>query len=81
MSPRDLQTPKGNALNNAPHARAGTGDILAYRRRKGGWTFRDVAFADGKWTPEQVGIVEIQFRPSTADVARYVRALEALARP
>ena len=77
---RTLLTPKGRRLDNTPRPTARPGDILAWRRKRGGWTHQDVARIDGTWTPLEVALMEGQGKQTSANVARYLRALERLER-
>lgn len=75
-----ILTPRGRRLQNPPRPAAQAGDILAWRRKRGGWSHQDIAGVDGKWTPLEVALMEGQGKQTSANIARYLRALERLER-
>lgn len=59
---------------------ATTGDILNYRRKKGGWSCADVVRVSSFQSAEDVASVEAQRSPAMRDVREYLRALDRLGR-
>lgn len=59
---------------------ATTGDILNFRRKRGGWSCADVARVSSFKSAQDVASVEAQRSPAMQDVAEYLRALERLGR-
>jgi hypothetical protein len=77
---RDLLTHFGRRRPSAPKGTAKAGDILAYRRKQGGWSMVDVAHADGEWEPRHVADLEAASSIEAKMIQRYLDALRKLDR-
>ncbi len=77
---QDALSPSGRRLDQAPKSTARAGDILAYRRKQGGWSMVDVAHADGEWEPRHVADLEAASSIESKMLQRYLDALAKLGR-
>ena len=78
MARREQLLPNGRRLVNLPRGTPSPGDILTWRRKRGGWTHADIARADGAWTPLEVAEVEGSTGAYVDGAVRYLRALTEL---